>query len=264
MINGLTTVNIELTSMCNKSCHMCGRRKIDRDYPEIKLKYGHMDLKLALRIKKQIPKGIVIQYHNNGEPLLYPHLREVLEYRNDDHVNCMDTNGKLLVQKADEIIGNLDTLTVSVIERDPEGEEQYQIVKQFLAKKGNRKPGMIYRVLGEVEDVKRWEAFPGIIAKRMLHSPMGSFNYKKEPVVPEIGICLDFLNHLVIRHDGKVSCCVRFDPKDEGIIGDVNKETLEQIWNGRKRNRRFLFHLAGHREQLPLCDKCEFWGIPKG
>ena len=28
-------LNIELTSRCNKNCWMCGRRKVDRDYPEI-------------------------------------------------------------------------------------------------------------------------------------------------------------------------------------------------------------------------------------
>ena len=34
---------------------------------------------------------------------------------------------------------------------------------------------------------------------------MGSFKYQKNPTIPEIGICLDLLNHMVIRKDGKVS-----------------------------------------------------------
>jgi len=40
--NGLTTVNVELTTMCNKNCWMCGRRKIDKEYPEIAMEYGDM------------------------------------------------------------------------------------------------------------------------------------------------------------------------------------------------------------------------------
>ena len=33
-------LNIELTSLCNKDCWMCGRRKIDKEYPELKIEYG--------------------------------------------------------------------------------------------------------------------------------------------------------------------------------------------------------------------------------
>jgi len=61
--NGLTTVNVELTSRCNKDCWMCGRRKVDRDHPEITMNYGDMDLKLVASIAKQLPDGIVVQLH---------------------------------------------------------------------------------------------------------------------------------------------------------------------------------------------------------
>lgn len=50
--NGLSMVNVELTSRCNKNCWMCGRRKIDREYPEITLEYGDMEFKLAEKIEK--------------------------------------------------------------------------------------------------------------------------------------------------------------------------------------------------------------------
>ena len=45
--NGLAVVNVELTSRCNKDCWMCGRRKVDREYPEIVMNYGDMDFKVA-------------------------------------------------------------------------------------------------------------------------------------------------------------------------------------------------------------------------
>ena len=112
--NGLTTVNVELTSRCNKDCWMCGRRKVDRDHPEITMNYGDMDLKLVASIAKQLPDGIVVQLHSNGEPLLYPQFKEAAGLFKRQ-IRCMDTNGKLLVVKADEIIGNLDTLTVSTL-----------------------------------------------------------------------------------------------------------------------------------------------------
>jgi len=152
-LNGLTTVNIELTSRCNKNCWMCGRRKIERDYPEL-ANYGDMKFDLVEKIAEQLPKGIVVQFHNNGEPLLYPYLMSALSLF-PHQIACLNTNAKLLKEKAKEIIDNLDSLTISVIERDVEAEEQYNIVKEFLELKGASRPMMIYRLLGDVENSQR-------------------------------------------------------------------------------------------------------------
>ncbi len=260
--NGLTTVNVELTSRCNKSCWMCGRRKIDKEYPEISLNYGDMDFGLVKKIARQLPEGIVVQLHNNGEPLLYPRLGEAAKLFHRQ-IRCLDTNGKLIVAKAKEIIGNLETLTISVIENDPDGGEQYKQVKQFLKIRGNRKPNLIYRCLGNVNSEK-WDKLPGITAKRVLHHPLGSFKYQKNPTVPEIGICLDFLNHMAINRLGKVSICVRFDPLGLGVIGDANKIPLIDIWSGPKRKKWLEYHVNGQRNKIPLCARCEFWGVPTG
>ena len=257
--NGLTTVNVELTSLCNKNCWMCGRRRIERDYPHL-ANWGDMNFKLVDKIAKQLPDRIVVQLHNNGESLLYPRFGEAAKLFHRQ-IRCLDTNAKLIVEKADEIIGNMETLTISVIENDPEGNKQYDLVKKFLKLRGNRKPNLIYRCLGNV-DTKKWEKLPGIIATRVLHNPLGSFQYKRNPTKPEIGICLDLLNHMVIDRFGKVSICVRFDPKRLGVIGDANKTSLVDIWNSSKRKKWLEYHIGGQREKVPLCSYCEFWGVP--
>ncbi len=260
--NGLTTVNVELTSRCNKSCWMCGRRKIDREHPEIATEYGDMNFELVTSIAKQLPPGIVVQFHNNGEPLLYPRLKEAIGLF-AGQIKCMDTNGKLIVQRADDIIENLDTLTVSTFENDQEGDEQYRLIEEFLKIKKDRKPNVIIRCLGDV-DLDRYKKLGCIIATRILHSPMGSFQYKKNPTVPETGICLDLLSHLVIRRDGKVSICVRLDPSGLGLIGDCTTTPLVDIWNSPKRKQWLRCHIEGRRDKVPLCSYCEFWGVPTG
>lgn len=53
-LNSLANVNIELTRRCNKSCWMCGRRKVEKDYPELTLEYGDMDFELARKIARQL------------------------------------------------------------------------------------------------------------------------------------------------------------------------------------------------------------------
>jgi hypothetical protein len=260
--NGLYCIHLELTSRCNKNCWMCGRRKIDKEHPEIAMNYGDMDFGMVKKIAKQLPEGIVVQFHNNGEPLLYPELGNALRLFNNQ-IKCMNTNAKLIVDRAGEIIDNLDTITISVIENDLEADEQYELVKKFLRIKGKKKPNMIYRCLGEVK-TERWRELEGIIATRILHNPLGSFKYMKNPTVPEIGICLEILNHLAINRFGKVSICVRFDPKGLGIIGDANSMPLIDIWHGAQRKEWIKHHMAGKRNEIPLCSYCDFWGVPTG
>jgi len=260
---GLANINVELTSKCNKSCWMCGRRKVERDYPELTLEYGDMNFELVKEIAKQLPPNIVVQLHNNGEALLYPKFGEAVRLFNKQITNIV-TNGKLLVDKADEIIGNLDTLAISVIENDSEGNEQLEIIEKFLELKGEKKPFTLLRLNGEV-DLERYRRFNLLMATRVIHSPMGSYNYKrKNPTVPEIGICLDFLHHLSINSKGIASICVRFDPKGLGVIGDVNRQSLEEIWNSSKRMEWLNYHKEGKREKIPLCSYCQFWGVPTG
>ncbi len=261
-MNGLSFLNIELTSRCNKSCWMCGRRKLEREYPEL-CNWGDMPTEMVNEIATQVPEGIVTQFHNNGEPLLYPNLGVALS-RFSKNIRCLDTNGKLLIKKADEIIGNLDTITISVIQDDIEGDEQYEIVKGFIRQKGVRKPNLIFRLLGRIDNSERWEKLPGIIARRILHDPEGSRNYEKNVTIPEIGICLDLLTHLSINRFGEVSVCVRFDPNKYGMVGDLKYHTLEEIWNGDMRKHFIRNHIEGHRDFLQLCSKCDYWGVPRG
>ncbi len=261
--NGLSTVNIELTSRCNKNCWMCGRRKIDKNFPEITMNYGDMDFSLLKSLAEQIPDDIVVQFHSNGEPLLYPELeRALLLFKNN--IRCYDTNAKLLVERTNDIIDNLEILTISVIENDPEGDEQYNLVKKFLKIKGNRKPNLVYRLLGNVENKIRWTELPGIVASRVLHHPLGSYKYKKNPTKPEIGICLDLLHHLCIDRLGKVYPCVRLDPLSENVIGDLNSKPLIDIWNSDTRKDMIKKHIRNKRSELKFCSKCEYWGVPTG
>lgn len=262
-LDGLANINIELTCKCNKKCWCCGRRRIEKEYPELAFSYSDMDFALLKKIAGQLPPNIVVQLHNNGEGTMYPRFGEAVKLFKRQITNIV-TNGKLLVIKASEIIGNLDTMAISVIENDPEANEQYNIIKKFLKLKGKRKPYVIFRLNGNV-DSARYEKFNCTIARRILHSSLGSFNYQKsDPTIPEIGLCLDFLNHLAINSQGKVSICVRFDPKSLGVIGDTNTQSLAEIWNGKKRKQWLKYHLQGERGKIPLCSYCQFWGVPTG
>lgn len=259
-LSGLVCVNIELTSRCNKECWMCGRRKVDRDHPELAIEYGDMDFALVEKIAGQLPPNIVVQFHKDGEALLYPRFGGAVRLFPQQIKNIV-TNGKLIVEKADEIIDNLDTISISVFEGDKEAGAQYGIIREFLKIKGDRKPFTSLRLIGAVDD-SPYKGLGCLIIRRVLHEKMGSFNYNKNPTIPEVGICWDFLHHLCINREGKVSICVRFDPKKLGVIGDANEQSLESIWNSPKRMKWLEYHKAGKRDGVPLCSYCHYWGVP--
>ena len=260
MLAGLSAVNVELTSRCNKECMMCGRRKLEQMQ---KTDWGDMDFDLVQFIANQLPSGIVVQLHNNGEPTLYPRLGAAIQLFHKQ-VTSLNTNAILLMEKADEIIGHLDTLVVSVVEGDKTCLAQYNIVRDFIERKGNKKPLMVFRCLGDVrEDLMIRYRQLGIVATRILHSAHGSFDYEKPVTVPEIGVCLDLLHHMSIDRKGKVSICVRFDPHGLNVIGDANKKGLEKIWTSSERLEIIASHLRGDRD-IGLCATCDFWGVPTG
>lgn len=257
-------INIELTSYCNKKCWMCGRRKREKD-SNYKIEYGNIDFNLLKKISKEIPTGALIQFHNNGEPLMYPRIKEALELF-EGHIRCFDTNGKLLLEKQKDIIGSLETITISTFEKDPEWKKQYDILCKFLEDKKDKAPNIIIRLLGDISDerVKLYNDLNCLVAKRILHSPDGSFNYKKETVVPETGICLEMLGHPAINIKGELSICVRFDPERKGVLGSLKENTFDELWNSDLRKKWMSQHILGQREEIPLCSKCDFWGIPRG
>lgn len=262
-MNGLSFIHIETTSVCNKTppgCPMCGRRKLEREYPHL-CDWGHMEFDLLRYIQTQIPMGIVTQFHWNGDALCYPFLGESLKLFRGN-IRCFNTNGKLLLEKADEIIGNLETLTISVVQDDLEGDEQHETVRRFIALKGSRPPLMVYRHLGKIHNEERWRGLVGFVAKRILHSPEGSFDYLREPTIPEIGICLDLLTHLAIDRYGNISLCVRFDPEGKLRLGNIKNISLYDAWTGEKRKKYLAYHIEGRRNELPGCKKCHYWGTP--
>jgi hypothetical protein len=260
-LNGLATINIELTSRCNKACWMCGRRKVDREFPELALEYGDMDFEVLRQIARQIPEGIVVQFHRDGEALLYPRFGDALTLFPRNIRNIV-TNGKLLVEKASEIVGNLETLSVSIFEKDEEAADQLPILRRFLEIKGDKKPFVTLRLIGDVDDAP-YRELNQLIIRRVLHAPMGSFDYqRRRPTIPEVGICWDFLQHPCINRNGDLSICVRFDPAKVGFLGNVLRQPLVDLWNGEQRKAWLACHVAGRRSDVPLCSTCEYWGVP--
>lgn len=275
-MHGISTINIELTSRCNKTadrglfqkCHMCGRRELEKQNSDYEATLGDIDPMLFKNIAEQIPSGTVVQLHLNGEPTLYEDIKMaslILSLR--EIYVCMDTNGLLLGERAIDL-NNFNSITVSVIQGDSVENYERQIkqldifVKFFRV----RSPKLNIRALGKIPVY--FEAFAernGIdIIRRQFHAPEMSRNYQRETVKPEIGVCLDLLHHPAIDRHGNVFPCVRFNPDGENLLGNLNEKGLWNIIGGKKRKAIIDMHFAGRRNEVPLCKDCHYYGCPRG
>lgn len=264
---GVSTINIELTSRCNKECWMCGRRKLEALDPKWKESLGDMDYNLYLRIIAQVPPMTVVQLHWNGEPTLYPYLVEAAAMaKRQAHAHvCMDTNGLTLADLKRCL--EFDSITVSVISDDSDKNWGTQVdqLEQFC----EANPTMInLRFLGERIPIDAFENLAhqyGLnIIRRTLHDADMSRNYQKPVVKPEIGVCLDLLHHLAIDIHGDVYPCVRFNPKKINCLGNIKNRKLADISRSKIRLSLIRDHFMGYRGEVPLCSGCDYYGCPVG
>jgi radical SAM protein with 4Fe4S-binding SPASM domain len=240
---------------------MCGHQNPDVN----PITYGDMDYGLLEKIRVQVPTGIVISFHRDGEPTAYPRLQDALSLF-DGFITSLVTHGLNLERVADAIIGRCTRLTVSVFRGDKDAEAQLKAIKGFLAAKGERLPVVQIKIVGDMlqDGIEEYEALGVRVIRRLIHVPIDNSKYAhRAPVVPEVGICLDALHRPTIAQDGRMYLCNRLDAKGHGYIGDANTETLEAIWNGPTRQRMIEAHKAGRRDLAnPLCATCKAWGVP--
>lgn len=67
--------------------------------------------------------------------------------------------------------------------------------------------------------------------------------------------CVRALNHMTIRYNGDANLCC-FDPFSHVSFGNLNTQTIKEIWGSAKRQEYILRHKAGEGHRLELCDSC--------
>jgi len=271
-MNGISTVNIELTSRCNKDCWMCGRRKYEAD--GIDLDPGDMDYRTLMNILPHLEPGMLVQLHWNGEPTLFHILGDVARaVRRRGCIVSMNTNALLLGDRWHECT-DLHSVACSIIQNDKaeNWERQSEQTLRFLEESESKGSTtiVVLRLLGRINPMyyeaitdRKW-SHRVKVATRVLHAPEMSRSYQRRPTMPEAGICLDMLHHIAIDRYGYVYPCVRFNPYGINKLGNVNETPLDRIVNGEKRRFMIDQHAMGLRNSVQLCSACHYWGCPTG
>jgi pyruvate-formate lyase-activating enzyme len=101
---------LECTNVCNATCGYCQRSEMERPV-------FHLDINLYRKWVKNSPFVEWIQPQGIGEPLMYPHIIEALDYaKRQGHKTMFYTNASLLTRRMTELLLDvqLDSLTFSV------------------------------------------------------------------------------------------------------------------------------------------------------
>ncbi len=268
MLHGLTQLNVELTSRCDKRtlCGFCGHQD-PSIYPTIR--FGEIKEELVKNLAFEcypLGKSLVVQFHRDGDPLAASDdclCGALFDFR--DNIRSIVTHGERLAERAQDLIEKCEAITVSIFRRDPDRDVQLTALRAFLKEKQARLPNVVLKVVGDMSDGEL-DAYEGLdlpIIRRRLHVPFANSKYAHgAPSMPEHGVCLDLLHHPSVAWDGRVYLCNRLDTHDDGLIGDLNANTLDTIWNGALRASYVQAHVTGLRATVPPCTTCTYYGIP--
>jgi len=222
-----------------------------------------------------------------GEPLLNPKFSDMVKYAKDEQVaENIDTttNGSLFNPKLNLSIieAGIDRINISVIGINA---EQYKSFSNYFIKfekyvdniahlYHNRKQCTIFiKINGDViskEDQQKFlEIFTPISDGIGIEHTMKcwyDFDMKDIPTNKEVGVYGQPISHVEIcsyvfytyccHYDGKVSACF-LDWNKKLLIGDVNKQSLVDIWNSDRMNNLRKLMLRMLRSFHPICKSCQ-------
>jgi radical SAM protein with 4Fe4S-binding SPASM domain len=281
---------LEPTSLCNMRCSFCptGDTALRKLRPN-----GMMNLKLMNKITQDIKDwGIKIKRINlykDGEPLLNTYFTDLVKMLRD--TNLVDelwvkTNGLLLepTMNTKLIYSGLDFIGVSVNGTDAESymrvtrtKVDYErlivgVTDLYKRKGGNLKLFVKIADSGLTEDEKNKfifdfctisddcsiEQLHGWSASDTKDWKLGTTptTFEGYPLVEKITCPLPFFM-LAINWNGTVSPCNE-DWAHNAILGDLNKQTLKEVWQGDTLKQFRIMHLENRRQENKSCNGCDY------
>lgn len=284
-------VHIGTTNVCNFKCKFCatGDDELRKKY---NINKGFMDYELFCKCIDDLsvfPNKIKdILFHIDGEPLLHPKAVEMIAYAKKKNIAnrlILFTNGALLNPKLSRDIMNagIDLIQISV---EGVSDERYEELVLTKVSYENILTNVAYLYCNKTENCK---VIAKIIDCGLKEEEIKKFYTDFEKIVDEchvenvvsyidesikdtsLGIkkglttdnkkqidkkvCTNPFYTMSINFDGRISACT-CDWSKRTIVGDVNRESLLDIWNGKAANSFRIMQLSGLKDSHPACREC--------
>jgi len=277
------SVHIDPCSLCNFKCKFCFQ-SVDN------VSKGTMTDDLFVKIADdllQFPDKIrKIKIGLHGEPTLHKHLPAMIWYLKNKYVilnvskvaNIVElfTNGSLLNPQLNRSIisAGLDRINISIEGLNTKEYEEItgtkidiikfiENIKHLYDNRGNCK--IYIKTINQDKD-KFYNMFGNICDEIYVENIVPQWAEIGKTKLPKIGmygqpikqwkeVCPFPFMYMHFNWDGSVSPCT-LDWKHKVIIGDANKESAVEIWNGKKLKDLRIKMLKGKRKEIPFCNKC--------
>lgn len=227
------TIVIETNPICNRSCAFC---PMSLDKTPKKMMSQELFNKILKELRDLNFNGKILM-SNFGEPLLDERLADFAKRIKSTLGSKIQiyTNGDFLTkERLDEIfLAGIDSITISQHDR----ELSPTLQKLFSQVTLEEKKHLNFEVINEdTEVLVNWGGSVKI------NSPEPMYCLVCDP------------QKIIVRADGKVSFCCR-DYYNEVRLGDINKSSLIDIWNG-KAFRKIRSEIKRGVFILPICKRC--------
>jgi len=261
-------VSIENNLSCNGKCSFCIRHFITR-------KKGLMDSKLARKIADQLTKDTVVILNSWNEPTITNNFEQFLKIFDKQQI-MFYTNGSYLHRKScvtgngliDDIAESkaIKEIYISFNGGDKYGYERTMGLDWNYTISGiltlfDKCPNIPIHITANITEENKvyidhiHKLFPKATSIEK-HQPWDVRGFQgKQQLVNKIKYCNRLDYYLSICWDGKVNSCCN-DIQGEVILGDLNTQTIEEVWNGDDAQWFRELHRTLKRSEIKLCARC--------
>lgn len=287
-------VYINPTNLCNNRCRVCAREKAMRKDRSV------MKMDIFRKIVDELPQSVRKAYlMKQGEPFINRNLEEFVLYLREKRPNIhisFHTNGVLAIESRVRVImPYINSLGVSISATDAETYRRvhhtnnFEIVISNLKSMGklrmqmgkNERPHVfvdyVYQEANKHEKEEEVVNFfkrncPGISSVDF----HWAFNFQGEIEEANMEIydkvdpslfprCVFPWGAMTFCHDGKISYCF-VEPRENKFLGDITRQGLMEIWNGKEYQMFRKFISEGRFHELEengfYCRKCTWlWSM---
>lgn len=259
-MKSLQMLQLETTTICNGKCIFCPHHKFEE--------FGTISDELYEKIVREaseLPSLKLFIPMLTGEPLCDKKFVERLKFaraRMPWVILEFYTNGSFLTR---DIINELKTITdlhisVSLNGITPETRKQmmglddyWDVIKSM---KYMEEVGLPYRATLVAYPEIRQQELEAFVKGGGLVIQYQSWCGEQYPYDRRRWTsCARALNAMTVNYKGEVVLCC-FDPFAKVVFGDLNNQTIEEIWKSQRHQEYQNLHKQGRGNELELCRSC--------
>lgn len=270
-------LDLELSGICNLKCAHCFQSGL------ITQRLDMMPFELFTKIIDEgSEKGLcAIKLQVRGESLLHPRFVDCIAYAKAKGIIDVQvtTNATLLKQDMAQRIleAGLDAIIFSVdshhgdnyLDRNATYTAIEDNIHNFIALKkemGLKKPWVRIQSSIPLTDPASYQSAKQYIEEKFpdadIHVVNRIYDFTHEhdafsdlKTNYTLNPCCYLLQRLAIFWDGTVTFCCE-DYNNVFQLGDLNTQTMEEIWNSEKMDGYRKLHIEGRRLEMPVCKNC--------